>query len=234
MNLTIINQDGKLVVSSRQIAEHFEKQHKHVLEKIDNLLKEMGSAEKSAQYFIPSEYRDSSGKANRENLLTRDGFTLLAMGFTGTKALEWKLKYIEAFNKMEQQLSNPYQNLSIEMKALLMHDEKLVVIDTRVSKLENEMTVDYGQKKELRDLGNKRVMKVLGGKHTLAYKHFSKTAFHEIWKHYKNCMNINSYENTAVKEFERGKEILRNWQPSKELEYAILGANTQSAVVVGG
>ena len=62
--------------------------------------------------FIESKYKDASGKQNKCYLMTRDGFSLLVMGFTGQKALEWKLKYIEAFNYMEESL-NRVRELSI-------------------------------------------------------------------------------------------------------------------------
>lgn len=227
--LNLITQDGQVLVGSRSVAEHFGKEHSKVIRAIENKIST--NPKLASLGILTSSYLDNKGEERKEYLLTRDGFSFIVMGFTGAKADEWKMKYIEAFNKMEEAIKNPYQNLSTEMKALLMHDEKLQIMDSRVVKLENNMTIDYGQKKTLRDLGNKRVMQVLGGKHTLAYKHFGKQAFAEIWKHYKNVMNINSYENTAVKEFERGKEILLNWTPSKQLAFAITGANTQTMEV---
>ncbi|MDE5853837.1 MAG: Rha family transcriptional regulator, partial [Ruminococcus sp.] len=102
--IVITNINGELTTSSLGVAERFGKQHKDVLEKISNIKAEMNSAEFSAQYFIESIYIDNSGKSNKCYELTRDGFSLLVMGFTGKKALEWKLKYIEAFNLMEQKL----------------------------------------------------------------------------------------------------------------------------------
>lgn len=102
--INILNQDGVLTVSSREVAANFNKQHKHVLEKVLDLSTQINSAEKSAQYFTLSSYTDSTGKDNKEYLLTRDGFSLLVMGFTGQRALEWKLKYIDAFNIMELKL----------------------------------------------------------------------------------------------------------------------------------
>lgn len=110
--INILNQDGQLVVTSRQVAEDFEKRHADVLEKIEGLIKEMDSTEKSVQYFMEDSYKDSSGKSNKEYLLTRDGFSLLVMGFTGAKALQWKLKYIEAFNKMEEIIKGQALNTS--------------------------------------------------------------------------------------------------------------------------
>lgn len=112
--INISNHDGILTVSSRQVAEDFEKRHCDTLEVIDRLISQMNSTEKSVQYFIPTEYRDVSGKANKEYLLTRDGFSLLVMGFTGQKALEWKLKYIEAFNKMEDHIRNQQKPMCLE------------------------------------------------------------------------------------------------------------------------
>ena len=93
------------MVGSRQIAEHFEKEHRNVVRDIENLVERAGSAQKCAPLFIEAEYQhDQNKQFYKEYLLTRDGFSLLVMGFTGRKALEWKLKYIEAFNQMERRL----------------------------------------------------------------------------------------------------------------------------------
>ena len=105
-------QDNQVVVSSRQIAEHFGKQHKHVLETIRV---EKGYAEKSAdpQMFFETTYKHpQNGQEYTEYLMNRDGFTLLVMGFTGKKASEWKRKYIQAFNEMERRLKEQMPQLS--------------------------------------------------------------------------------------------------------------------------
>lgn len=96
-----------LTANSRDVAEHFEKEHKNVVRDIERLGVEIGS-KLSVSYFIPSEYQDSMNRKQTEYLLTRDGFSLLVMGFTGQKALEWKLKYITAFNEMETELKRLY------------------------------------------------------------------------------------------------------------------------------
>ena len=93
--------NGIPVVSSREVAEHFGKQHKDVLRAVDTLKEDVRNF---AQMFFETEIPDSYNRPQRTYNMTRDGFTLLAMGFTGKDALAWKLKYIQAFNDMEQQL----------------------------------------------------------------------------------------------------------------------------------
>lgn len=99
------------MVSSRDVAEHFGKTHKNVLRAIygydqndkhyPGIIDEIRSAQNRAHlYFIDSTYTDNWNRQKKQCLMTRDGFTLLAMGFTGQKATEWKIKYIEGFNDL--------------------------------------------------------------------------------------------------------------------------------------
>ena len=116
--------NNEAVVSSRQIAESFGKEHRNVMQSIKNL-----SAENSAvtQMFYKSEYTAGTGKKYPMYLMNRDGFSLLAMGFTGKEAVQWKLKYIAAFNAMEKQLTQPKQLSKTEIlsQALLIANEEL-------------------------------------------------------------------------------------------------------------
>lgn len=98
--------DGQITTTSRQIAEHFGKPHKTVLRAIRNLLQEL--PEEHQRNFVPMLMAvEVGGGAVRQDpayRITRDGFTLLAMGFTGKEAMQWKVAYLTAFNKMEQEL----------------------------------------------------------------------------------------------------------------------------------
>lgn len=107
--INITNNDGVLTVGSIEVARHFEKQHKNVLQTIHDLVAENSAAK---NMFIESTY-ENRGKQYPQYLITRDGFSLLVMGFTGKKALEWKLKYIEAFNKMETALKQAIPTLDV-------------------------------------------------------------------------------------------------------------------------
>lgn len=106
----VTSYNGVLVADSLEVADRFGKAHKNVVRDIENLmdgieanrLKIEPIAEKA--YFIPDFYTDKRNREQKRYKLTRDGFSLLVMGFTGPAALHWKLLYIEAFNKMEQAL----------------------------------------------------------------------------------------------------------------------------------
>lgn len=92
------------VVTSLDVAETFEKEHYHVMEDIREIQSKISTPPEFSGLFYEGEYKASNGKKNPMYYMNRDGFSLLAMRFTGKKALEWKLKYIMAFNEMEKQL----------------------------------------------------------------------------------------------------------------------------------
>lgn len=98
-----INKVEATVVSSLDVAETFEKNHRDVMESIRNIESNISTAEFSALFFLDS-YKASNGKLNPMYLMTRDGFTLLVMGYTGEKAMRFKLAYIKQFNAMEKAL----------------------------------------------------------------------------------------------------------------------------------
>lgn len=97
-NLVELN-NKQVVTTSLQVAETFSKEHKHVLRDIRELLKDVS---KNEQMFSEGETPDSYGRPRKTYYINRDGFTLLAMGFTGKEALEFKLEFLNQYNRMEE------------------------------------------------------------------------------------------------------------------------------------
>lgn len=138
--------DGELLANSRDVAAYFNKEHRHVLEAIDNLLKSL-AAENSAtgdRAFVLRDFTDDTqpGRTFRSFDMTRDGFTLLAMGFTGSKALRWKVAFIEAFNAMEAELRKRAAAPTIDLNdpaalrgLLLTYSEKAQELQAKVDEL---------------------------------------------------------------------------------------------------
>lgn len=147
MNEIIINNNGgTLTVPSMQVAENFGKRHSDVLEAIENMKTENSVLK---NMFIESTYKvEGNNKTYKCYDLTRDGFSLLVMGFTGKKALEWKLKYIEAFNLMEAKLKEQAKQipqmsvneLIFEMaKSNLETEKRLKSLEESVSKTSDKL-----------------------------------------------------------------------------------------------
>lgn len=103
LGLGLTEMDGKAVVSSRDISRVFEKRHDNVLRDIKNIID--SDAEWDLLNFEEMSYSDSYGRNQTEYAITRDGFTLLVMGYTGEKAMGFKKAYIAAFNEMERKLT---------------------------------------------------------------------------------------------------------------------------------
>lgn len=116
------------LTNSKLVAEVFGKNHKDVMKAIRNLTE--GSAQNCAvlEMFSESTYLNEQNKEQPMFIMNQDGFTLLAMGFNGKKAMEFKLKYIEAFNAMKRQIeqSNPSvpQNYLEALKSLVKAEEE--------------------------------------------------------------------------------------------------------------
>ena len=104
-------ENNSMYTTSKDIAEKFGKRHDHVLRDIKKLATQNGGAK---SLFHETTY-ENRGKQYPMYLVTRDGFTLLAMGFTGADALEWKMKYISAFNRMSEIIRNELNQLKKQM-----------------------------------------------------------------------------------------------------------------------
>ena len=102
----VSKKDEEVRVSSRYIAKLFNKEHKTVIRAIDNIVKSQGLTKEFTKHnFVPSAYKSKDGRMCKEYCLTRDGFVMVTMGFTGEKAMKFKEWYINKFNEMEKQLT---------------------------------------------------------------------------------------------------------------------------------
>ena len=105
--VTLTTQDiskAKPVVSTRIIAEEFNKRHADVIRRVTSLIEDNNSTFFTQRTIAFSDYMDSSGKSNKEYLLNRDQFIFIVMGFSGAKATKVKEEFITQFNFMEREL----------------------------------------------------------------------------------------------------------------------------------
>ncbi len=155
IEITINNANGVLTVSSLQVAKDFGKRHDHIVRDIETLVSminggvpkigethEKGLKSNVSDYFIETAYQHPQNKQLYKCYdMTRDGFSLLVMGFTGKKAFEWKIKYIEAFNSMESQLTEFHSNIETVIDKILdrkIEDAVNKVLDEKIESIVNK------------------------------------------------------------------------------------------------
>ena len=127
--IIISDKHEELTVSSLDVARDFRKAHDKVVRDIKNLIRQNWRLKK---WFFESTYITPRGRHYQCYEIPRDGFALLAMGSTGEKALEWKVKYIEAFNEMEQKLltnQQKHDRISKRTNVLFDWDENISASD---------------------------------------------------------------------------------------------------------
>lgn len=241
-DIILSTQNGEPVASSRQIAESFGKSHDNVLKGIENLIGGLVKINDTpgllknehTPMFYKTEYtHEQNGQTYPMYLMNRDGFSLLVMGFTGKAALEWKLKYIAAFNAMEKKLATPQMpKLSKELQALFLLDDRTQRQEQRITALENNMVVDYDQQLSLKNAVNHVVVEALGGKNAPAYgdSHVRGMVYCEINKDIQMWFRVSSRNNIPRKRFDEAVEYIQRWKPSTNTVMLIQQSNGQTSM----
>jgi phage regulatory protein, rha family len=150
------NVNGVLVTTSDRVAKELGVEHKNLLVKIDEYIGKFNSAELSAQFYIPHNYKDRSGKSNRNYLITKKGVAQLIGGYNSAvpKAFELNVKYINEFERMENYIRNqqarpltPAEQLLAQAQLMVDMENRLNTIEKNTARLENNLrrtiTSDY-------------------------------------------------------------------------------------------
>jgi Rha family phage regulatory protein len=233
-DIILSTQNGEPVASSRQIAENFGKEHRNVMRDIENLMSEGVLKNEQTPMFYKTEYtHEQNGQTYPMYLMNRDGFSLLVMGFTGKAALEWKLKYIQAFNEMEKKLTTPQMpKLSKELQALFLLDDRTQRQEQRITALENAMTVDYNQQRVLRKSISRAVISAIGDEKAPAYidNHVRSKVYSECNHDVQDWFRVNSVGNIPRKRFDEAVEYIQRWKPSTNTVMLIQQTNGQTSM----
>mgnify|MGYP002230005621 CR=1 FL=1 len=169
------------------------------------------------------------GNQNKETILINEsGLYALIFGSKLESAKRFKHWVTsEVLPSIRKTGSYEMENYSPEMKAILMHDKKLVKMDERVTDLENNMTIDYGQQQVLKKEVNKTVVSSLGGKDSEAYKEISKKVFSECNRDIQDRFHVNSRNNVPKKRFDEAIGYVKAWKPSTNTILMIKECNAQ-------
>lgn len=184
------------------------------------MLKSIDEEEKLMQTIL------ASGQRREMWFLTEDGLYEVLMQSRKPIAKEFKKKVKKLLKDLRLNI-NPYQGLSPELQAIFKLDRKQQETDEKVNYLYDVMTIDYEQQENLCQLAKGRAVEILGGKSAPAYKMISKKLFQELWRDYKRYFKVNSYKNTARKDYYNAIDYLNKWDPSFNLGMEISSINNQ-------
>lgn len=150
---------------------------------------------------------DNLGRTQQTTVINESGLYSLILSSKLPQAKKFK-RWVTSEVLPQIRKTGSYQipKMSKELEAILMIDGKQQKMDERITKLENNTTIDYSQQEDLRELANKKIVAILGGTDAPAYRELNKKVFSNFWRDYKRKLNVNSYKNTLVKDYDIGRQ----------------------------
>lgn len=132
-----------------------------------------------------------------------------------------------AYNTNQSKQLTALEQLQLQSEAILEVNTKVDGVIEEVEGLKNNTTINYGQQQVINKTAKKRVVDVLGGKYTKAYKELSGKVFASFWNDYRKVMQAATYRDTLVKDYEKALKYIEGWKPNRDLELMIIGCNAQ-------
>lgn len=219
MNELVIMKNHQAITSSLKVAEVFKKNHRDVLSAIDDLKE--GVAENYADLFWEDTYIHPQNKQPyRLIYMNRDGFTLLAMGFTGKNALEFKLEYIDQFNQMESHIkeqqvklpSDPMEILALTFRAQEQTNERVGKVEQDIQEIKDNSLITTEDKSSIDRMVRKKVHAYctdcrLG-------QEAKSMLFQDIGRSIKELFSVPHRGRIKAKDFQAVMEFLNTWEPT--------------------
>ena len=214
MNELVFIENGQAVTDSLIVAEVFEKDHARVMRDI----RELGcSPEFALGNFAVSSYINSQNREMPKYFMSKKGFTLLAMGYTGKEAMKFKEAYIEQFEEMEQRLKAPRvltdrEQLIASMKLSLETSEELTTVKNDLElvkhQVSEELTLNHGQQQTLNHEIKKRVESIADD-----YDLSNRKLYAQIHSHLRRAFAAPRYMFVKRKDYDEAISWVKSWRP---------------------
>lgn len=226
--------NNQAVTDSIQVAKTFEKRHDHIIRNIEKLKKDIPNF---GEMFLEGETKDSYGRNRKTYFMTKDGFTLLAFGFTGKKANEFKLDYIQAFNKMESYINKhnetqlpetPEDKLVLTMEVTNRTVKRVNEIEKDVNDLKNNVLLDTGSYAVIGRLVSKRVHEYLDDRRYPRNKNNVSLLFSDINHGIKRIAGVSARSQIKNKDFEKVMQYIYAWEPATATKMELINKKVEA------
>ena len=216
-------------ITSLEVSEMVGRPHDNVLKDIRRIISQLGDVKSYESYFVESTYTNTQNKEQPSFLLTKKGCELYGTRMTGEKGTQFAVKYIERFNEMEQHIKAelPGDPVELALQTSLKNYKEIKSLQGDVSHLKNSMRIDGAQEFALNSQGKAKVLEVLGGYDSPAYKEFSKRVFAQLWRDFKNYFKLPRYSELPKSKFEEGVKFIGIWQPNTAVRIEIEFINNE-------
>lgn len=214
MKLVFVD-NSKPVTDSLTVSEVFNKRHDRVLQDIRNI----GCSEEfSLHHFVESTYQNGRGRETPKVILTEQGFTLLAMGYTGQKAMEFKEKYIQAFHDMRNEIDrkkvvplNDRQALVQSLRLVTELSDEMEEVKAEVKQIreavEEQITIDHGEQRKIQKAVARRVYEMCSEDTS------TRELFPQLYREIKDRWAVASYRDVRRNEVEQVLQYIEAWKP---------------------
>lgn len=228
--LKVVSINGQLVTESREVAKMIDRPHSDLLKSIRGYAKHLTKGNFTlSEFFIESTYEDSTGRSLPSYYLTKQGCEMVANKMTGEKGVLFTAAYVAKFNEMENKprILTEKEQLRASMRLSLETSEELEGVKKDVNMLKDTMRIDGVQEHKLQKHGRRKVVKVLGGKNSPAYKEVSRSIFQLFWNEFKDHFLIPRYNELPKKDYEEAIRFIDLWQPKTSERLKIDAINNQ-------
>lgn len=217
MNNLVRIEDGRPVTDSLTVSEVFGKDHKHVLRDIGEQLeklKEAGEQEWGVSNFGQTQYQHPQNKQWYPKYdLTEEAFAIIAMAYVTPEAMKMKVRFLDEFKRMREQLSNPYASLSPEVRAIFVVDTKVQKLESEVkelnNKVESQITLTQGEQRRIQKAVGEKVYELADGKEARS------PLYQELYRDIKDRWGVPSYRDLLRKDMLAVVKYIDAWIPRK-------------------
>ncbi|MCC0669269.1 ORF6C domain-containing protein [Clostridioides sp. ZZV14-6153] len=174
--------------------------------------------------------KQSITQADNIFLLSERGYSKLIKIMDTDLAWEIHDKIMDEYFTMKKKLNDPFENLSPELKVIIKLEQRQAELESGQQELEEKVnvlydfsTIDYNQQETIRSLVNRRVIQVYQCLNFSAYEDakLRKRVYFSLWKDYRKKFGVNSYKNTAKKNYDNAIKFIENWEPNYDLSNEI-------------
>lgn len=237
-------QEIEQTLDSREVAEMVKKTHKELLRDIRRYCEQLGESKIAlTEFFSESTYVTEQNKTMPCYLVTKKGCEFIAHKLTGIKGTEFTARYINRFHDMEEQITNPLDSLSTELRAVIVVDKRVTQIEKKADGLRQEfeefkedMPILGIEEDRITCAVKKKGVKCLGGKASNAYNDRSLRGklYSDLYQQLYRQFGITTYKAIKRNQCDRAVGVIEGYEPPFILGEQIKDCNAQMSMEVQG